>query len=190
MRSIYGILRLFLFQRFLDVKFLALLPWIVFTSFLIHNKNYGQAGAYSVATGVLLFLGRKDYGPPVMFEIARVTEATIRIICLIIVKLLFSPSRAETLAKLEILKIIQLFGSYIERIANFPQWKNTLASSRVLKERQHQLKCHVEKLEKFIVEPKMVPNFRFVPFNGATYHKLLGSFSTLVNILQFVIYKI
>ncbi|XP_062094351.1 uncharacterized protein LOC133800410 [Humulus lupulus] len=190
MGSVYGILGLFLFQRFLDLSFLALLPWIVFTSFLIHSKTYGQAGAYSAAIGALLILGRKDYGSPTVFAIARITEATIGLICFIVVELLFSPSRAATLARIELSKSTQLFGSCIENIIICPQQKNTSASSRALKERQHQLKYHVAKLEKFIAEAEMEPNFWFVPFNGASYHKLLGSFSTVVNLLQFITYKI
>ncbi|PON68615.1 fusaric acid resistance family protein [Parasponia andersonii] len=190
MGSIYGILCLFLFRRFLDMRFLPLLPWIIFTSFLIHSRTYGQAGAFSAATGALLILGRKDYGPPTEFAIARVTEATIGLICFIAVELLSNPSRAATLAETELLKSMKLFGDCVENIFLRPQQKSASASSRVLREKQYQLKCHVKEFEKFIAEAEMEPNFWFVPFNGGCYRKLLGSFLTVVNLLHFVAYKI
>lgn len=46
---------------------------------------YGQAGGISAAVGALLILGRKNYGPPIDFAIARITEAVIGIICFITV---------------------------------------------------------------------------------------------------------
>ncbi|PON44526.1 P-hydroxybenzoic acid efflux pump subunit [Parasponia andersonii] len=190
MGSIYGVLCSFLFPRFLELRFLLLLPWIIFTSFLIHSKTYGQAGAFSAAIGALLILGRRDYGSPTEFAIARITEATIGLICFILVELLFNHSRAATLAKSQLSQSMRVFRYCVENIVICSSKENALASSGRLREKLHELKYHVKELETFIAEAEMEPNFWFVPFNGSCYHKLLRSFSTLVNLLHFVAYKI
>lgn len=189
MGSIYGILCLFLFQRLMDLRFLTLLPWIIFTSFLIHSRTYGQAGAFSAVIGALLIVGRRDYGSPTEFAIVRITEATIGLICSILVELLLNPARAATLARTELSQSIGVLQDFVENICLFPRQKNVPAS-RVLREKHHQLKYHVNDLEKFIEEAEMEPNFWFSPFNGACYHKLMVSFSTLVHLLHFVAYEI
>ncbi|KAJ6742122.1 F3L24.34 PROTEIN [Salix viminalis] len=100
--SVYGILCCFIFQRLVDLRFLPLLPWIIFTSFLRHSRMYGQAGGISAVTGALLILGRKNYGPPNEFAAARLVEACIGLICFIMVEILWRPARAATLAKTEL----------------------------------------------------------------------------------------
>ncbi|KAL2526270.1 Fusaric acid resistance protein [Abeliophyllum distichum] len=42
--SVYGILCFYLFQNYAELRFLALLPWIIFTGFLRHSRMYGQTG--------------------------------------------------------------------------------------------------------------------------------------------------
>ncbi|PON84674.1 P-hydroxybenzoic acid efflux pump subunit [Trema orientale] len=190
MGSIYGVLCSFLFPRFLELRFLLLLPWIIFTSFLIHSKKYGQAGAFSAAIGALLILGRKNYGSPTKFAIARITEATIGLICFILVELLFNHSRAATLAKSQLSQSMRVFRDCVENIVICSSKENALASSGRLREKLQELKYHVKELETFILEAEREPNFWFVPFDGSCYHKLLRSFSTLVNLLHFVAYKI
>ncbi|KAL5549995.1 hypothetical protein UlMin_000171 [Ulmus minor] len=189
MGSIYGVLCSFIFHKFYDLRFLPLLPWIIFTSFLIHSRNYGQAGAFSAAIGALLILGRKGYGAPSNFAIARVTEATIGLICFILVELLLNPARAATLAKAELSESIGLLQECMENIILRPHQKN-MSGSRKLREKQHQLKYHVDKLQHFISEAQMEPNFWFMPFQSASYGKLLGLLSRLVNLLHFVVYQI
>lgn len=99
MGSIYGVLCCFLFQKFEDLSFLPLLPWLLFTSFLRHSRMYLTISA---AVGALLILGRKNYGSPIDFAIARITEAVIGLICFATVEILSCPVRAATLAKLEL----------------------------------------------------------------------------------------
>ncbi|KAL5549999.1 hypothetical protein UlMin_000175 [Ulmus minor] len=181
MGSIYGVLCSFIFHKFYHLRFLPLLPWIIFlqfslyfyyflyfnifTSFLIHSRTYGQAGAFSAAIGALLILGRKGYGAPTDFAIDRVTEATIGLICFILVELLLNPARAATLAKAELSESIGLLRECTEDIILRPHQKN-------------------------MSEAQMEPNFWFMPFQSASYGKLLGLLSRLVNLLHFVVYQI
>ncbi|EXC31014.1 hypothetical protein L484_021316 [Morus notabilis] len=137
----------------------------------------------------LLIVGRRDYGSPTEFAIARIIEATIGLICFVLVELLLNPARAATLAKTELSQCIGVLRDCVENVSLFPTQKNVPAS-RVLREKHLQLKCHVDDLEKFIEEAEMEPNFWFLPFDSVCYHKLLGSFSTLMNLLLFVAYEI
>lgn len=97
--SVYGVLGSFVFKKFAQIRFVALIPWIIFTSFLRHNRMYGQAGGISAVIGALLILGRNNYGPPNEFAIERLTEAIIGLCCFILVELLFQPTRASTIVK-------------------------------------------------------------------------------------------
>ncbi|KAM1271612.1 hypothetical protein ACFX2I_032516 [Malus domestica] len=180
MGSIYGILCCFIFKKVEDLRFLPLLPWLVFTSFLWHSRMYGQAGGISAAVGALLILGRKHYGPPLDFAIARITEAVIGLISFITIEILTSPARAATLAKL---KLSLGLGSLQECIKDLVLFENqiTLVGPK-LRQKQNKLKSHVNKLEKFIEEAQLEPNFWFIPFNGACYGKLLRSLSNTGNL--------
>lgn len=187
--SIYGILCLSVFQRYLELRLLALLPWIIITSFLIHSKIYGQAGGFSAAIAALLIVGRKDYGIPSEFAIARITEASIGLLCFILVDILFNPVRAATLAKTELSQSIGALVDCIRNIILCSQQKK-MPASKPMSDKQHQLTYHVNELEKFIQEAELEPNFWFLPFHGACYSKLLGCLSTMVNLLLFVSYQI
>ncbi|KAG4216154.1 hypothetical protein ERO13_A01G223500v2 [Gossypium hirsutum] len=107
MGSVYGILCCFIFKKLTDLRFLLLLPWIIFTSFLRHSRMYGQAGGIAAVIGASLILGRKNYGTPSEFAIARTAEATIGLICFVAVEILFHPSRSATLAKTELSRTLR-----------------------------------------------------------------------------------
>ncbi|KAE9585497.1 hypothetical protein Lalb_Chr25g0289581 [Lupinus albus] len=191
MGSIYGVLCCFIFQRLGDLRFLSLLPWVVFSSFLRHSRMYGQAGGISAVIGALLILGRKHYGPPTEFAFARITEATIGLICFILVEILSQPSRAQTLAKSELSKSLRALQDCIGRIpTTIPSQRDMQSSSsQALREGQQRLKAHVCQLEEFTAEAKLEPNFWFLPFHSGCYSKMLESLSRMVDILIFVAYS-
>ncbi|KAF2283422.1 hypothetical protein GH714_004117 [Hevea brasiliensis] len=54
--TFYGVLGCFVFERFLPIRFLSLLPWFIVTSFLRRSRMYGQAGGISAAIGAVLIL--------------------------------------------------------------------------------------------------------------------------------------
>lgn len=189
MGSIYGILCCFLFERSVDLRLLPLLPWVVFSCFLMHGRMYGQAGGISAVIGALLILGRKHYGPPTQFAIARITEATIGLICFITVEILMNPSRAAALAKSELSQCLRSLQDCIDAIAISPgENQIPLLLSQTLRERRKKLESFVSQLEKFSSEAKSEPSFWFLPFHGAGYSRLLQSLSTMLDLLHFVEY--
>lgn len=49
--TVYGVLGCYLFEKFVQIRFLSLLPWFIVSSFLSRSRMYGQAGTiYSFYT--------------------------------------------------------------------------------------------------------------------------------------------
>ncbi|XP_055831704.1 uncharacterized protein LOC129900710 [Solanum dulcamara] len=175
--TIYGILGCFVFEKYVQIRFLSLLPWFIVSSFLRQSIMYGQAGGLSAIIGAVLILGRKGFGPPSEFAIARITETFIGLSCSIIVEILLQPTRATTLAKLQLSKSFEILNESISSIS--------FGSIGNLVESQNKLKLHIIEMGKFIVEAEAEPNFWFVPFNGVCYRKLMGSLSKMLEYLHF-----
>ncbi|KAK3442156.1 hypothetical protein EUGRSUZ_B02385 [Eucalyptus grandis] len=181
--SVYGVIGCFLFQRFLPVRVLSLVPWFVFCSFLRKSKMYGQAGGISAVIGALLILGRKNFGPPSEFAIARIVETFIGFSCLVAVELLMQPTRASSLAKRQLTDCFMALRECIATVTTLGGLDNTKMSN--LEEKQKRVKMSVLELGKFIEEANVEPNFWFVPFHSACYSRLLGSLSKMADLLYF-----
>ncbi|CAN4098858.1 unnamed protein product [Withania somnifera] len=175
--TIYGIIGCFVFEKYVQIRFLSLLPWFIVSSFLRKSTMYGQAGGLSAIIGALLILGRKGFGPPSEFAIARITETFIGLSSSIIVEILLQPTRATTLAKLQLSKNLGILHECIGSIS--------FRSLGNLVESKNKLKFHVTEMGKLIEEAEAEPNFWFVPFHGVCYRKLIGSLSQMVEYLHF-----
>ncbi|XP_048425278.1 uncharacterized protein LOC103949017 [Pyrus x bretschneideri] len=174
--TVYGVLGWFLFQRFLSMRLLSLIPWFIFTSFLQRSRMYGQAGGISAVIGAVLVLGRTNFGPPSEFAIARITETFIGLSSSIIVDLILQPTRASALAKVQLSRTLGTLQECINSVS--------LQSGRAnLEDNQKRLKMHTEELGKLIGEAEGEPNFWFLPFHSACYGKLLRSFSKMMDLL-------
>ncbi|KAG2371331.1 uncharacterized protein HKW66_Vig0215050 [Vigna angularis] len=176
--TVYGVLGSFVFERFLPLRFLSLLPWFIFTSFLQRSQMYGPVGSISAVIGAVLILGRKNYGPSSEFAIARIVETFIGLSCSIFVDLILGPKRASTCAKMELSQCLATLGESIGLLSPF-------TGESDLEEKLRRLKMQVNELKKFVVEAEVEPNFWFVPFNSVCYNKVLGSLSRMVELLWF-----
>ncbi|KAF8030862.1 hypothetical protein BT93_D0142 [Corymbia citriodora subsp. variegata] len=181
--TVYGVLGCFLFQRFLPIRVLSLVPWFVFCSFLRKSKMYGQAGGVSAAIGAVLILGRKNFGPPSEFAIARIVETFIGLSFLIAVELLMQPTRASSLAKRQLTDCFGALRECIATVTTLGGLDNTKMSN--LEETQKRVKMSVLELRKFVEEAEVEPNFWFMPFHSACYGRLLGSSSKMADLLHF-----
>ncbi|KAL4021797.1 hypothetical protein IC575_020615 [Cucumis melo] len=190
--SIYGVLCCFILKKYEYLWLLPLLPWVVFTSFLVHSRMYGQSGGIASALGALLVLGRKDYGVPSEFANARLTEACIGLLCFLTVEIIFNPTRTATLAKTEFSTTLVALEDFIKRVILVPQKNLNHETSNFVSLIQHHkiLKSHVSQLEKFIVEAGFEPNFWFTPFQGGCYEKILKSLQKTLDILQIMLHEI
>ncbi|PPD84171.1 hypothetical protein GOBAR_DD18908 [Gossypium barbadense] len=188
MGSVYGILCCFIFKKLTDLRFLLLLPWIIFTSFLRHSRMYGQAGGIAAVIAASLILGRKNYGTPSEFAIARTAEATIGLLCFVAVEILFHPSRSATLAKTELSRTLRAVQDCFKVISLHTDRKENLME--LMREKQKKLKYHVRELQNFIAEAELEPNFWFLPFHCGCYNKLLISICKMTDLLDFTIHLI
>ncbi|XP_019448648.1 PREDICTED: uncharacterized protein LOC109351602 [Lupinus angustifolius] len=177
--TVYGVLGCFVFERFLPIRFMSLLPWFIFTSFLQRSKMYGPAGGISAVIGAILILGRKNFGQPSEFAIVRIIETFIGLTCSIVVDLLFMPKRASSCAKVELCKSLVTLD---ESIRSFSLLH--VGAKTNLEENQKKLKMQVEKIRKFVLEAEAEPNFWLTSFHSVCYNKLLRSLSIMVDILH------
>ncbi|KAK6137254.1 hypothetical protein DH2020_029001 [Rehmannia glutinosa] len=105
--TVYGVIGCFVFEKYVKIRFISLLPWFIFSSFLRQSKMYGQAGGVSAVIGAVLILGRKNFGTPSDFAIARIVETFIGLSCSIMVDILLQPTRASVMAKIQVSKTLQ-----------------------------------------------------------------------------------
>ncbi|XP_074374005.1 uncharacterized protein LOC141714383 [Apium graveolens] len=188
MGTAYGVVGCFLFPNSRELRFLTLLPWIIFVGFLRHSRMYGQAGGISAVIGALLILGRQRYGPPHEFAITRLTEAFVGLSCLILVELVLQRARAATLAKNQLSRSLRALEECIQHIV-FPSHQQDMPvslSTQKQKDRQRTLKSHVNDLKELRKHAETEPNFYYKPFRAACYDKLLGSLSKMIILLQLV----
>lgn len=187
--SVYGVLGCFVFQNLVKIRFLALLPWIIFTSFLRHSQMYGQPGGISAVIGALLILGRKNYGPPEEFAIARLTEAMIGLCSFILIELLLQPTRAATLAKKHLYQSLVTLQESVKRILLLPPNRIDPTRFQAFRRNQQKLKSHIHDLQSYIAEAELEPNFWFLPFRGSSYKKVMNSLSNMEVLLSCMTYS-
>ncbi|CAJ1955756.1 unnamed protein product [Sphenostylis stenocarpa] len=174
--TVYGVLGCLVCESLVTLRFLSLFPWFIFTSSLQRSQMYGPAGAISAVIGAILILGRKNYGPPSEFAMARIVDTFIGLSCSIFVDLIFWPKRASTCAKMELSQCLATLGECIESLS---------LGETDFGEKQRRLKMQVNELKKFVVEAEVEPNFWFLPFDSVCYDKVLGSLSKVVDLLWF-----
>ncbi|XP_010473184.1 PREDICTED: uncharacterized protein LOC104752651 [Camelina sativa] len=188
MGSVYGLLCCFLFHRLEEFRFLPLLPWIILAVFMRHSKVYGQPGGVTAAIAALLILGRRNYGAPTEFAIARIVEASIGLLCFVFGEILVTPVRAATLARTELTHCLDALLDCIQSLVLCSEQKNQkMASVADLRKRQAKLKSHVDVLERLTGEALTEPKIPFLrPLNTVSYYKLLGSFSKISDLCLYV----
>ncbi|MCD7460250.1 hypothetical protein HAX54_043150 [Datura stramonium] len=177
--SVYGVLGCTIFQNVAHIRFLSLLPWIIFTTFLRHSRMFTQAGGTAAVIGSLLILGRKSYGPPSEFAIYRLTEAFIGLACFVVVELILQPTSSATLVKKH-LYLIQ------GTLKDCTKYMVIDSRQKGLMEKQKNLKSQIHDLEKFIKDAVLEPSFWFSPFPISCYQKLQKSLSKMADVLFFM----
>ncbi|XP_057802051.1 uncharacterized protein LOC131017349 [Salvia miltiorrhiza] len=178
--TVYGVIGCYVFESYVKIRFVSLLPWFIFSCFLRQSRMYGQAGGVSAAIGALLILGRKNFGSPSDFAILRIVETFIGLSCSIMVDILLQPTRASVLAKLQLSASLHSLHEAVEAVSL------DCESGRLrLEEGLRKLRLDVSELGKYIEEGEAEPNFWFLPFHGACYGRLRVSLLKMVDFLHF-----
>ncbi|CAA0829805.1 Unknown protein [Striga hermonthica] len=180
--SVYGVICCFLFHHE-EFRLLALLPWIVLTSFMKHNRMYGPTGGISAAIGALLILGRKHYGSPHEFAIARLTEVFIGLSALVAVELLVQPARAATLAKNRLFQSLSALHDCIKETGICSRLDSKFIE---LGEKTRGFDSQVQELKKIVEEADLEPDFWYLPFRTSCYRRIVGSLDNIRDMLYFI----
>ncbi|KAF3794084.1 hypothetical protein EJ110_NYTH05668 [Nymphaea thermarum] len=182
--SVYGVLGCFLTQRFEFLRYIALIPWVIFTSFLRQSEMYGYAGGVTALIGAVVILGRRNYGSPSQFAIERITETFVGILCCIFVEFIFLPRRASTLAREKLTETLAEIGDTMPSLGCNTKPCLSLAE---MKEAGTRLRTNLSELKNLMEEAKAEPDFWFVSFPDASYSQIWGSLSTVVELLDFLL---
>ncbi|CAN6472297.1 unnamed protein product [Victoria cruziana] len=182
--SVYGVVGCFLTQRFEFLRYIALIPWVIFSSFIRQSEMYGYAGGVTAFIGAVVILGRRNYGSPSQFAVERITETFIGILCCIFVELIFLPRRASTLAMEKLLETVAKIRDTMPPLGC--TIKPCLRLSE-MKESGSRLRTNLSELKNLMEEAKAEPDFWFVPFPDVSYSLVWGSLSTVVELLDFLL---
>ncbi|KAK9066032.1 hypothetical protein SSX86_015434 [Deinandra increscens subsp. villosa] len=179
MGSVYGVLGSCLLQHFAEIRFIIILPWIVFTSLIQHSNMFGESGGISAVIGALLILGRRNYGPPKEFAVARLTEVSIGLFCMVLLEIILQPVRPVTLVKRQVTQCLRTLDECINRIPDILS----------MNEKIEKLKSDINELKNLIKEAKVEPSFWFLPFNASCYENTQERLSKMVDLLHIMVYN-
>ncbi|KAJ0539555.1 hypothetical protein HanHA300_Chr08g0287681 [Helianthus annuus] len=177
--SVYGVLGSCLLNQMAEIRFIIILPWIVFTSMLQNSQMYGESGGIAAVIGALLILGRKNYGPPREFAIARLTEVSIGLFCMVLLEIIVQPVRPATLVKRQVARCLRTLDECINQIPDFLS----------VNEKIKGLKSDINGLKNLIKDAKSEPSFWFLPFKASCYENTQERLSSMVDLMQIMIYN-
>ncbi|CAN6339287.1 unnamed protein product [Urochloa humidicola] len=93
--SVYAVVGCLLIsqQRLLtmDLRFVALLPWMVLASLLKRSRAYRPTGGVAAALSGIIIMGRRYNEPPMAFTVSRLVETFIGIACAVMADIIFQP---------------------------------------------------------------------------------------------------
>ncbi|RLM84473.1 uncharacterized protein C2845_PM04G01500 [Panicum miliaceum] len=172
--SVYGALGCLLIsqQRLLtmDLRFLALLPWMVLATFLKRSRAYGPAGGVAAALSGIIIMGRRYDEPAMAFTVARLVETFIGISCAVLADIIFQPGARPSVQARE-----QLTRCIIAALAAADD-----PSSQSL-----QLNKSLQQLRRHAAEAGSEPSYLWLPpFPAACYDKIQGSLGRMAQLLH------
>ncbi|KAF0904737.1 hypothetical protein E2562_036868 [Oryza meyeriana var. granulata] len=180
--SVYGALACLLIdqRRFMELRFLALLPWLILTAgFLKRSRAYGPAGGVAAAVSGIIIVGRRYDEPPMAFTVARLVETFIGLACTVVADLIFQPAaRPSTKATAQLERCLAaLTGCFNEADDDDD---DTWGPQMKVKAVQEQ----VALLERDVAEAADEPHFLWVaPFPASCYEKVAGRLSRMAQLL-------
>ncbi|XP_020201766.2 uncharacterized protein [Aegilops tauschii subsp. strangulata] len=177
--SVYGVLGCLLSQQphLMELRFLALLPWIVLATFLKRSRAYGPAGGVAAALSGIIIVGRRYDEAPMAFTITRLVETFIGLSCTVATDLVFQrKARPTARARAQLHRCIAALRECVVGLA---------PTSSAKQQQQHKtLLEQVALLKKYAVEAGSEPNFLWLaPFPTSCYDKVHGSLSRIAQLI-------
>jgi hypothetical protein len=175
--SVYGVLGCLLSQQphLMELRFLALLPWIVLSTFLKRSRAYGPAGGIAAALSGIIIVGRRYDEAPMTFTITRLVETFIGLSCTVAADLVFQrKARPTARARAQLHRCI----------AALRECVNGLSPTSSKQQQQKALLEQVALLKKYAAEAGSEPNFLWLaPFPSSSYDKVHGSLSRMAQLI-------
>eukprot|EP00250_Pteridium_aquilinum_P008181 c17743_g1_i1 orf=321-3110(+) len=188
--SIYGLLVVLATKNFPILRLVALIPWVILTSFLRQSKIYGYAGAVSAFTGAVVILARtsKDSSDEA-FTVIRIVEAFMGMASFIVVEMLVMPRRAALLVKTDSIsglgKLKSFTAAALSVFSELRCDKCCKVAVLDLKAREKSLRRLLTRLKELVKEATEEPQFWFSAFPTNVYSKLMETQSRMVDLLHF-----
>ncbi|CAL4904680.1 unnamed protein product [Urochloa decumbens] len=165
-------------QRLLtmDLRFVALLPWMVLVALLKRSRTYGPAGGIAAALSGIIIMGRRYDEPPMAFTVSRLVETFIGIACAVMADILFQPrARPSLMARDQLTRCIttMLLLANDDDAGRESQSQQVLASLALALLRRHAAEAASE------------PSYLWLPpFPGACYDDIQGSLGRMAQLLH------
>ncbi|KAM0910215.1 hypothetical protein ACQ4PT_014303 [Festuca glaucescens] len=175
--SVYGVLGCLLSQQphLMELRFLALLPWIVLSTFLKRSRAYGPAGGIAAALSGIIIVGRRYDEAPMAFTITRLVETFIGLSCTVATDLVFQRKARPT---------ARARAQFHRCIAALRDCVNGLASTSSANQQLKVLLEQVALLKKHAAEAASEPNFLWLaPFPASCYDKIQGSLTRMAQLI-------
>lgn len=193
--SIYGLLVVLATESVPVVRLMALVPWVVFTSFLRESRLFGYSGAISAFTGAIVILARttKDSSDQ-EFTVVRIVEAFLGMTSFVVVELLVFPQRAAMLLKTDMIEglgklrevVAATVSAYSGRGGYYCEGCSGAALEE-LRQNKEEVRKAVARQKALLKEAMEEPQFWFEPFCGNVFRKAMEEEEKMTEVLRFVL---
>lgn len=191
--SIYGLLVVLATADVPVIRLLALIPWVVFTSFLRQSKLLGYAGAVSALTGAIVILARKNKdSTDEEFTVVRIVEAFMGMTSFILVELLVFPRRARKMVRAEVEEGLLRVSEVVMEVGEVAICKGEYCEGcRVvvmeeMRAKEKVLRKALRKQNELVKEASEEPQFWFEAFPVKLWSKVVEEQEKVVAFLRFV----
>ncbi|CAM0145726.1 unnamed protein product [Urochloa decumbens] len=162
----------------MDLRFMALLPWMVLVALLKRSRTYGPAGGIAAALSGIIIMGRRYEEPPMAFTVSRLIETFIGIACAVMADILFQPrARPSLMARGQLTRCI----TTMLLLAN----DDDVGRGPLSQSQSQQVLASLALLRRHAAEAASEPSYLWLPpFPEACYDDIQGSLGRMAQLLH------
>ncbi|KAL2634015.1 hypothetical protein R1flu_005494 [Riccia fluitans] len=188
--GIYGYLALTVTKNHSWANFLALIPWVILTTFVRYSPDYGYGGLVSGFTAAILIMG--DFESDIRkYAMDRITETFVGVLAFVFVETVVFPERAVRLIRAELVSSLTGLRDCVAAIVAVYTEKECVrcrtAAVNDIKELEKQLKVSFGRQTALRAEACLEPDLWFVPFPGEIYSNLIAIEGRMLDLLFFMV---
>ncbi|BBN05907.1 hypothetical protein MPTK1_3g16900 [Marchantia polymorpha subsp. ruderalis] len=188
--AIYGYLALRVSKNHSWANLLALIPWVVLSSFVRYSTAYGYSGLVSAFTAAVLILGGFENDIR-KYAMDRITETFVGVLSFVFVETVVFPERAVLLVRKELVSSLIGLRDCVAAIVAVYTEQECLDCRSIavheIKELEQQLRASFVKQSALRAEACLEPDLWFVPFPGEVYSNLIAIEGRMLDLLFFMV---